>query len=55
MNHLPQAPETNIRVFWNFFEKFAEIFASQSVPPVSTTPTVNFATGTIDINDIGGK
>jgi hypothetical protein len=38
----PQAPDNNIRIISNFFEKFAEIFASQSAP----------RTG---VNDIGGK
>ncbi len=36
----PQAPENNIRAF-QFFRKFAEIFASQGAPPVSTTPVAN--------------
>jgi hypothetical protein len=47
--------------------KFAEIFASQGTPPVSTTPAANFATGIAGIvvdtvgkfatgvNDIDGK
>jgi hypothetical protein len=29
------------RFFQEFFRKFAEIFASQGVPPVSTTPVAN--------------
>ncbi len=33
---IPQAPENNTRVISNFFRKFAEIFASQGAPPVST-------------------
>jgi hypothetical protein len=37
MNH-PQAPENNIRVISNFFQKFAKIFASQGAPLMSTTP-----------------
>jgi hypothetical protein len=36
----PQAPENNIRVISIFF-KFAEIFASQGAPPVSTTQVEN--------------
>ncbi len=34
----PPAPEYSIRTVSNFFRKFAEIFASQGAPPVSTTP-----------------
>ncbi len=37
----PEAPENNIRVISNFLRKFAEIFASQGAPPVSTTPVAN--------------
>jgi hypothetical protein len=45
------------------FRKFAEIFASQGAPPVSTTPVANFATSFADtgdkfvtgVNDTGGK
>ncbi len=59
MNQFPPSP----RVFrWDrfkFLQKFAEIFASQGAPPVSTTLVANlrhtvgkFAT---DINDTGGK
>ncbi len=36
-----QAPDNNIRIISNFFEKFAEIFASQGAPPVSLTPVAN--------------
>jgi hypothetical protein len=38
----------------NFF-KFAEIFASQGAPPVSTTPAANFATSFPSVVDTGGK
>jgi len=34
--------DNNIRIISNFFRKFAEIFASQGAPPVSTTPAANF-------------
>ena len=37
----PQAPENNIRIISIFFWKFAEIFASQGAPPVSTSPAAN--------------
>ncbi len=33
----PKAPEINMRVILNFFNKFAEIQSSQGAPPVSTT------------------
>jgi hypothetical protein len=40
-------------VISKFYQKFAEIFASEGAPPVSTTHTGGkFATG---INDTGGK
>jgi hypothetical protein len=32
-----------------------EIFASQSAPPVSTTPVANFATSSSGVVDTGGK
>jgi hypothetical protein len=43
-----------------FFFKFAEIFASQGTPqvsttPVSTTPAANFATSFASVVDTGGK
>jgi hypothetical protein len=38
MNQFPPSP----RVFrLKFFRKFAEIFAAQGLPPVSTTPVAN--------------
>jgi hypothetical protein len=51
----PQAPENNTRVISNFFQKFAEIFASQGAPLVSKTPVANFATSSASVIDIGGK
>jgi hypothetical protein len=55
MNQL--APHT--RVFrldrFEFFRKFAEIFASQGAPPVSTTPAANFYTIFAIVVDTGGK
>jgi hypothetical protein len=40
---------------FKFFRKFAEIFASQSAPPVSTTPVANFATSSAGVVNTGGK
>ncbi len=37
----PQAPDYTIRAGFKFFQKFAEIFAAQGLPPVSTTPVAN--------------
>ncbi len=49
----PQAPGNKIRVISNFFgRKFADIFASQGAPTVSTTPAANFATGTASVVDM---
>jgi hypothetical protein len=47
-------------VSFQFFQKLAEIFASQGAPPVSTTPVANFTTGTAGVvytgfNDTGVK
>ncbi len=39
--NVPPAPEYPIRIVSNFLRKFAEIFASQGSPPVSTTPAAN--------------
>jgi hypothetical protein len=38
-----------------FFRKFAEIFGSEGVPPLSRTLTENFATWTSCFVDTGGK
>jgi hypothetical protein len=71
MNQFPgPAPEYPLGLF-KFFRKFAEMFASQCAPPVSTTPVANlplvsttpaanFATSftsVVDtsVNDTGGK
>jgi hypothetical protein len=40
---------------FRIFRKFAEIFASQGAPPVSTTPVANFATSSACVVDTGGK
>ncbi len=54
MNQFPASPKVFHLDRFEFFRKFAEIFASQGAPPVSTTPVANFkfATG---VNDTGGK
>jgi hypothetical protein len=63
VSHQPQS--IPLRPFWIFW-KFAEIFASQGAPPVSTTPAANFSsifTSVVDtdgkfapgVNDTGGK
>jgi hypothetical protein len=36
-------------------QKFAEIFASQGAPPVSTTPASNFSTSFNSVVNTGGK
>jgi hypothetical protein len=40
---------------FQLFQTFAEIFASQGAPPVSTTPVANFASGPAGVVDTGGK
>ncbi len=47
MNQLPPHPRV--------FRKFAEIFASQGAPPVSTTPAANFYNIFASVVDTGGK
>jgi hypothetical protein len=39
----------------NFSTIFADIFASQGAPPVSTTPVANFSTIFASVVDTGGK
>jgi hypothetical protein len=51
-NHFPPAPEYPNKDRFKFFQKFAEIFASQDAPPVSTT---NFATSFTSVVGTGGK
>jgi hypothetical protein len=41
MNQFPTHPRVFHLDRFEFFRKFAEIFASQSAPPVSTTPVAN--------------
>jgi hypothetical protein len=38
MNQFPPSPRVSHEDRFDFFRKFAEIFASQGAPPVSTTP-----------------
>ncbi len=42
MNQFPPRPRVFLVYRFDFFRKFAEIFASQGAPPVSTTPVANF-------------
>ncbi len=41
MNQFPPSPRVFHKDHFKFFRKFAEIFASQGAPPVSTTPVAN--------------
>jgi hypothetical protein len=41
MNQFPPSPRVFHLDRFEFFRKFAEIFASQGAPPVSTTPAAN--------------
>ncbi len=41
MNQFPASPRVFHLNRFKFFRKFAEIFASQGAPPVSTTPVAN--------------
>jgi hypothetical protein len=55
MNQFPPSS----RVFhldpFEFFRKFAEIFASQGAPPVSATPVANLSTIFASVVDTDGK
>ncbi len=42
MNQFPHSPRVFRLDRFEFFRKFAEIFASQGAPPVSTTPVAIF-------------
>jgi hypothetical protein len=62
MNQFPPSPRVSHWDRFEFFRKFAEAFASQGTPPVSTTPVANchdtggkIAAGINNINDTGGK
>jgi hypothetical protein len=54
MNQFTPSPKVSHEDHFNFFRKFAEIFASQGAPPVSTTPSANFATSFASVVDTGG-
>jgi hypothetical protein len=55
MNQFPPSPRVFHLDRFEFFRKFAEIFASQGAPPVSTTPAANFSTIFASVVDTGGK
>ncbi len=59
MNQFPPSPRVFHSDCFEFFRKFAEIFAeifaSQGAPPVSTTPVANISTIFASVVDIGGK
>jgi hypothetical protein len=57
MDHLPQAPDFNIRVSFKFFQKLPEVFASQGAPQVSTAPVAIHISAYLTpcINDTGRK
>jgi hypothetical protein len=55
MNQFPPSPSVFHSDHFKFFRKFAEIFASQDAPPVSTTPVANFSTISASALDTGGK
>jgi hypothetical protein len=66
MNQFPPSPRVLRLDRYEFFQKFAEIFASQGAPPVSTTPVAkllpvsatpvaNFSTIFASDVDTGGK
>ncbi len=41
INQFPPSPRVSHQDRFEFFRKFAEIFAAQGLPPVSTTPVAN--------------
>jgi hypothetical protein len=55
MNQFPPSPRVFHLDRFEFFRKFAEIFASQGAPPVSATPVANFSTIFASVVDTGGK
>jgi hypothetical protein len=54
MNPFPPSPGVSHEDCFEFYQKFAEIFASQGAPPVSTPPVANLPKNT-GINDTGSK
>jgi hypothetical protein len=55
MNQFPPSPRVFNKDLSEFFRKFAEIFASQGAPLVSTTLAAKFSTIFASIVDTGGK
>jgi hypothetical protein len=55
MNQFPPHPRVFLLDRFEIFRKFAEIFASQGAPPVSTTPAANFYTIFASVVDTSGK
>jgi hypothetical protein len=55
MNQFPPSPRVFHLDRFDCFRKFAEIFASQCAPPVSTTPVANISTIFASVVDTGGK
>ena len=56
MNQFPPSPRVFHLDRFEYFRKFAEIFASQGAPPVSTTLVANLPlVSAAGINDTGGK
>ncbi len=55
MKQFPPSPRVSHYDRFEFFRKFAAIFASQDAPPVSTTSAANFDTSFASVVDTGGK
>jgi hypothetical protein len=55
MKQFPPSPRVFHLDRFEFFRKFAEIFASQGAPPVSTTQVANLSTIFASVVDTGGK
>jgi hypothetical protein len=55
MNQFPPSPRVSHNDHCEFFQKFADIFASQGAPLVSMTPSANFATSFTTVVNTGGK
>ncbi len=55
MNQFPPSPRVFHSDRFDFFRKFAEIFASQGAPPVSATPVANLSNIFACVVDTGGK
>ncbi len=55
MDQFPPSPGVFHLDRFEFFRKFAEIFASKGAPPVSMTPVANFSTIFASVVDTGGK